>query len=224
MKKYIDSAILITSICYLGLTTLSFAEDQKPYEKSNVVKDIQLQRLDDFLEQDVKEIESQVIEKSPQKVLKTPIPQTISPVALNLIKEFEGFENQAYIDTDGTPVIGYGLSNVSGKSVQIGDRISVEQANAALNDQMQEIQRELNKAIKVELSDRQFSALVSLAFNVGVKQIQDSTLVKKINLGDCAGAANEFLRWDKANVGGKLVQLPGLTRRRQAEKQLFLQG
>jgi GH24 family phage-related lysozyme (muramidase) len=75
----------------------------------------------------------------------------------------------------------------------------------------------------VELSDRQLSALVSLAFNVGVDFVKNSTLIEKLNAGDYNGAANEFLRWDKANIEGSYVQLPGLTRRRQAERQLFLE-
>ncbi len=88
---------------------------------------------------------------------------------------------------------------------------------------MQLNQQELDKAITVDLSDRQLGAIASLSFNVGVSHIGNSTLVRKVNAGDYTGAANEFLRWDKADVRGRLVQLPGLTRRRYAERQLFLQ-
>ena len=162
---------------------------------------------------------------TPQKtVIKKAASKSVPAVGLNLIKEFEGFESQAYVDTDGTPVIGYGLSKISGKSVQLGDRISVVQADNALNRQMQVIQQELKQVIQIELSDRQLSAVASLAFNTGVDPIKESTLVSKINSGDSLGAADEFLRWDKADVNGSLVQLPGLTRRRQAERKLFLEG
>lgn len=210
---------MLTSVCSLGLTTISIAES-KIYEPSNnVVKDLQLERLDNSLRVDLKKSES-YIALTPIK----PQPKPISKVAINLIKEFEGFKDYAYIDTDGTPVIGYGLSKIGGIPVQIGDRISTTQADAALNAHVREIHRELDEAVKVDLSDRQLSAITSLAYNVGVDGVKNSTLVQKINAQDYAGAADEFLRWDKANLQGALVQMPGLTRRRTAERQLFLSG
>lgn len=214
----------MTSICSIGLATLLITEDIIAYEQPETVKDIQLQRLDNSLAANLKNLET-VNPPTNTNSSNTPPdrePKPVSATVINLIKEFEGFESQAYIDTDGTPVIGYGLSNIAGKPVQIGDRISPEQADAALIAQLQVIQQELERAVKVKLSDRQRSALASLSFNVGVDSIKTSTLVRKINAKDYAGAANEFLRWDKANVRGKLVQMPGLTRRRQAERQLFL--
>ncbi|NJK55663.1 MAG: lysozyme [Pleurocapsa sp. SU_5_0] len=210
---------MLTSVCSLGLTTISIAES-KIYEPSNnVVKVLQLERLDNSLRVDLKKSES-YIAPTPIK----PQPKPISKVAINLIKEFEGFKDYAYIDTDGTPVIGYGLSKIGGVPVQIGDRISTTQADAALNAHLREIHRELDEAVKVDLSDRQLSAITSLAYNVGVDGVKNSTLVQKINAQDYAGAADEFLRWDKANLQGALVQMPGLTRRRTAERQLFLSG
>ena len=201
----------------MGLATISIAEG-KIYEPSkNVVKDLQLERLDNSLAIKIKKLEG-FREQTSTK----PQAKPISDIAVNLVKEFEGFADQAYIDTDGTPVIGYGLSRIAGKPVQLGDRISPIQAEIALKHQLQEIYQELDKIVQVNLSDRQLSALASISFNVGINSIKDSTLVKKINVEDYAGAANEFLRWDKANLQGSLVQMPGLTRRRQAERQLFL--
>lgn len=218
MNKYFDSAIALTSICSVGLATLSLAEDIIAYEQPDTVKDIQLQRLDNSLAANLRNLEK----VAPLSSTKPKAPP-ISIAAVNIIKEFEGFKSHAYIDTDGTPVIGYGLSQIKGESVQIGDRISPDEANVALHSQLQVIQQELDKAIKVDLSDEQLGAIASLSFNAGVNHIADSTLVKKINAGNYADAANEFLRWDKANVRGRLVQLPGLTRRRRAERELFLQ-
>jgi lysozyme len=219
LNKYIDGVIVLTSISSLGLTTMSMAESRiyEPSMANNVVKDLQLERLDDSLTVKLK--------KSEGYIAPTPIkPQAkpVSKLAINLIKEYEGFKDYAYIDTDGTPVIGYGLSRIGGIPVQIGDRISSTQADAALNSHLQEIHRELDKVIKVDLSDHQLSALASISYNVGVDSIKSSTLVAKINAKDYPGAAEEFLRWDKANLQGTLVQLPGLTRRRAAERQLFL--
>ncbi len=225
MNKYFDSAIALTSICSLGLATLTFAEETVSYEQPRMVQDLQLKRLDNSLAANLSSIETanpiaipQPKPQPKQKPKTVPVP----PQAINIIKEFEGFESQAYIDTDGTPVIGYGLSRIDGKPVQLGDRISAREADLALNNQLIEIQTVLDKAISVDLSDRQLSAIASLSFNVGVGFIENSTLVKKLNAKDYEGAANEFLRWDKADVRGQLVQLPGLTRRRQAERELFL--
>lgn len=218
LNKYIDGVIVVTSIFSLGLTTISIAES-KIYEPSNqVVKDMQLQRLNNSLSINLRNSELNVAPTSTK-----PQPKPVSDIAVNLIKEFEGFKSYAYIDTDGTPVIGYGLSRIAGKPVKIGDRISPTEADAALNSHLQEIHRELEQIVKVSLSEQQLSALASISFNVGINSIKTSTLVRKINAKDYAGAANEFLRWDKANWRGRLVQMPGLTRRRQAERQLFLE-
>ncbi len=218
MNKYIDGAVVLTSICSLGLTTISIAES-KIYEPSNnVVKEMQLQRLDNSLSINLRHSEI-YLTPTPSK----PEVKPVSDIAVNLIKEFEGFKDYAYIDTDGTPVIGYGLSRIAGKPVKIGDRISPTEAEAALNNHLQEINQELDQIVKVNLSERQLSALASISFNVGINSIKTSTLIRKVNAKDYAGAANEFLRWDKANLRGRLVQMPGLARRRQAERQLFLE-
>lgn len=203
------------------MTTISLAES-RIYEPSNkVVKDLQLQRLDNSLAINLRNLESYTPAKPiEQKPKQEPIPE----IAVNLIKEFEGFKDYAYIDTDGTPVIGYGLSRINGVPVRIGDRITPSEADSALDAHLQEIQQELAKVVKVELTEQQLSALASISFNVGVGAIKNSTLLRKINAQDYAGAANEFLRWDKANMRGRLVQLPGLSRRRAAERNLFLQN
>ncbi|MEO1692514.1 MAG: lysozyme [Cyanobacteria bacterium J06631_6] len=221
MNKYFDGAIILTSIFSLGMTTISLAES-RIYEPSNkVVKDLQLQRLDNSLAINLRNLESYTPAKPiEQKPKQEPIPE----IAVNLIKEFEGFKDYAYIDTDGTPVIGYGLSRINGVPVQVGDRITPSEADSALDAHLQEIQQELAKVVKVELTEQQLSALASISFNVGVGAIKSSTLLRKINAQDYAGAANEFLRWDKANMRGRLVQLPGLSRRRAAERSLFLQN
>jgi GH24 family phage-related lysozyme (muramidase) len=218
LNKYLDGAVVLTSICSVGLATISIAESkiQRPAER--FVKDIQLQRLNDSLSINLEiELNNSRPKPSPQSV-----PQPVSDTAVNFIKKFEGFKGHAYIDTDGTPVIGYGLSKIAGKPVRLGDRITTDRAEAALKEHLQEIDKELSQILKVNLSDRQKSALVSIAFNVGINAIKNSTLLRKINAKDFAGAANEFLRWDKANVRGRLVQMPGLARRRTAERELFL--
>jgi len=71
--------------------------------------------------------------------------------------------------------------------------------------------------VAVHMTQGQNDAVVSFSFNVGLDQFADSTLLKKLNAGDYAGAANEFQRWNKG--GGKV--LPGLVKRREAERKLF---
>ena len=210
MNRFIKRAIILTSICTLGWATILIAEG-KAEEPSNTKQQLQKPKTP-TVEKD----------RAAANIATLTKPKPAAE-AIALIKEFEGFESQAYIDTNGMPVIGYGLSKIAGQPVRIGDRISPQQANIALNTHLQEIYRELNRIIQVRLSDRQLSAIASIAFNVGINSIERSTLVKKVNAKDYHGAANEFLRWNKANVGGRLVQLPGLTRRRQAERELFLE-
>jgi lysozyme len=76
----------------------------------------------------------------------------------------------------------------------------------------------VNKLVTYTINQNQFDALVDFSFNLGLGNLGSSTLLKKLNAGDIKGAAEEFLRWDKA--GGKV--LAGLTKRRKAERDLFL--
>jgi hypothetical protein len=82
--------------------------------------------------------------------------------------------------------------------------------------------RDVLRLAKVPLDDGQFAALVSFAFNCGSGNLGGSTLLRQLNEGDYVGAADQFLRWNKARRNGALVELPGLTRRRRAERALFL--
>ena len=142
--------------------------------------------------------------------------------AVTLVKELEGFSSSAYVDTDGTVVIGYGMPVIEGKKVKLGDRISQVKAELSLKDELRKIQQQVFSASTVELNSNQLVALTSFAFNVGVKPLFKSTLFRKLNAEDFFGAAREFPRWNKADMNGRLVALPGLTRRRLTEKNLFL--
>ena len=146
----------------------------------------------------------------------------VSNKTMMIVKEFEGFRASAYLDTDGTPVIGYGQSRINGKKVRLGDRISAEAAEIALEKELQLIQTEILETVAVNINEHQLGALSSLAFNTGIHALKGSTLIKKLNQQNYLGAANEFPRWNKANIKGKLVRMEGLSRRRHREKQLFL--
>lgn len=138
----------------------------------------------------------------------------ISEKGLNLIKSFEGLELKAYKDSVGVLTIGWGNT---GSHVKPGMIISKEQAENLLKQDVSRFERGVSELVKVQLTQNQFDSLVSFSFNLGLANLKSSTLLKKLNASDYSGAANEFLRWNRA--GG--VVLKGLTRRRQAEKDMF---
>lgn len=137
----------------------------------------------------------------------------ISENGLNLIKHFEGCELQAYKCPAGVWTIGYGHI----KTAHEGKVITQEQADEMLVEEMEEYEGYINRAVKVELSQNQFDAMVSWVYNLGNGNLGASTLLKVLNMGDYAGVPAQMLRWNKA--GGKVLE--GLTRRRQAEADLF---
>lgn len=146
---------------------------------------------------------------------------TVLPETVNLIKQFEGFSSLAYIDTSGLPVVGYGQTRINGRTVSMGQYITEAQANHALEKELHHIQNLVRSHVRVKLNPYQLGALTSLVYNTGTRILTNSTLIRKLNSGDYVGAANEFPRWNKANQGGRLIPLPGLTRRRLAEQKLF---
>lgn len=143
----------------------------------------------------------------------------INKAGLDLIKEFEGFYAKAYKDPVGIPTIGWGtIQYPDGRKVKMGDVCTKEEAEHWLLHEVAEKEKGVIESCKVQVSDNEFSALVSFAYNLGVGALKTSTLLKKLNEGYKLSAADEFLRWTKA--GGKT--LAGLVRRRKAERELFL--
>lgn len=145
-----------------------------------------------------------------------------SPEGIALIKGFESCRLTAYPDpgTGGAPwTIGYGWTYpVDGKPIKPGMKIDQATADRLLKTGLVSYENDVQKLVKVKLTQNQFDALVSFAYNVGSRALSTSTLLKKLNAGDNKGAADEFLRWNKA--GGK--EMPGLTKRRKAEREVFL--
>ena len=141
----------------------------------------------------------------------------VSKDCVDLVKTFEGFRSEAYKCPAGIWTIGYGHT----KNVKPKDVITDGQASQLLQDELNEFADKVNKLLKIETSQAQFDALVSFAYNLGVASLQSSTLLKKHNTGDFLAAANEFLKWDKAKVNGKLTVLSGLSKRRRHESALY---
>ena len=140
--------------------------------------------------------------------------RTINQEGLNLIKAFEGLYLEAYQDPVGIWTIGYG--HIQG--VTEGMKITLAQAEELLRQDLARYETAVQDAVEVTINEDQFSALTSFCFNLGAGSLFRSTLLKLLNQGKIAEAANEFPRWDKA--GGQ--PLLGLSRRRRAERALFL--
>ena len=137
--------------------------------------------------------------------------------AIDLIKLFEGFRAEAYKCPAGIWTIGYGTIQIDGQPVREGMTISREQALQYAQQEVNKLTRQIHTIVAVPLNDNQLNALVDFAYNLGFNALKTSTLIRKLNAGDYNGAADQFDRWVYA--GGKV--LPGLVKRREAEKQLF---
>jgi GH24 family phage-related lysozyme (muramidase) len=141
----------------------------------------------------------------------------INQEGLDLVKGFEGFQPKAYQDPIGKWTIGYGHT----ADVHPGEKITPAQGESFLRQDMQMAENAVRRNIHTPLSSNQFSALTSLAYNVGPTGFKKSGVAKQVNAGNYQAAANSF---------GKIVHghgpngpvLPGLVRRRAAEKELFL--
>lgn len=139
----------------------------------------------------------------------------INDDGLELIKQFESCRLEAYQDIVGILTIGFGHT---GTDVTPGMEIDRTTAEAILCEDLDKFERGVEKRLKVKVNSNEFSALVCLAFNIGLGNFGSSTLLKLLNSGDFSGAAGQFERWSKA--GGQTIS--GLVRRRKAERDLFL--
>jgi lysozyme len=132
----------------------------------------------------------------------------------DLIRKFEGEKLKAYQCPAGVWTIGVGHT---GPDVKPGMVITLARSDELLRSDLARFEEAVGKLAKVELSQGQFDALVSFAFNLGDGALGKSTLLRMLNAGDYAGAAHEFSKWNRA--GGKV--LPGLVARRSAEAAMF---
>ena len=139
---------------------------------------------------------------------------TYSDAGLTLTKQFEGLSLNAYQDQVGVWTIGYGHT---GLSVHGGLTVTQEQADQLLQSDVAASVNCVNHAVTSNINQNQFDALVDFVFNLGCASLLSSTLLRDVNAGDFTSAAPQILLWDHA----KGVDIPGLLRRRQAEKVLF---
>ncbi|MGE0109497.1 MAG: lysozyme [Bdellovibrionales bacterium] len=162
--------------------------------------------------------EQNVRERKPARTFST------SKNGRNLIVGYEKLSSVVYRDQGGYLTIGYGHKLKPGESFPNG--ISKEEAEKILKRDMTEAERAVQRYVKVPLSQQQFDALVVLTYNIGGYAFQTSTLLRLLNGGKYAQAADQFLKWNKVPVPGtnRHVSSDGLTRRRREERSLFLSG
>lgn len=136
-------------------------------------------------------------------------------IATVLVGFFEGKKNDAYLDVVGVPTICYGET----KNVRLGDHKTDKECDAMLQGELQKTLQAVDRFVKVPLKETQRAALASFVYNVGEGAFARSTLLKKLNRGDVAGACKELDKWVYA--GGR--KWKGLMTRREVEKWLCLQ-
>lgn len=132
----------------------------------------------------------------------------------SLVAGFEGLRQQAYKDPVGIPTICFGET----KDVKMGQTKTLANCQGMLEGSLIDANRAVDGCVSVPISDNQRTAFVSFTYNVGVTGFCKSTLVKKLNGYDYQGACDELLRWKYA----KGIILPGLAKRRTAERDLCL--
>ncbi len=146
-------------------------------------------------------------------------PTSLSPQGLAQLQAAEGFSPTPYSDFKGKS-IGFGHLIKSGEEWLLGAVISEAQAAELLAGDVAWAERAVSAAVSAPISQAQFDALVLICYNIGETAFKRSTLVKLLNAGDYDGAADQFLRWNRA--GGEVNS--GLVARRDDERRLFTEG
>lgn len=143
---------------------------------------------------------------------------------LEFIQQHEGLKLEAYQDSAGIWTIGYGSILYEDRShVKAGDKITIDKAFHLLSKEVEEKSEAVRKVVKPgTLTQNQFDALVSFAYNVGTEALKTSTLLKRVNANPSDPTIREaFLMWNKVHRDGKLVAVEGLTKRREEEADLY---
>ena len=146
--------------------------------------------------------------------------QETSPAGYDLIRQHEGLRLQAYKDPVGLWTIGYG--HLIGKKLTGTRELNLAAAENLLEFDIKTAERAVNDHVLAPLTQCQFDALVSWVFNLGEGRLIKSTMLRVLNDGDYDGAAREMERWCKGRVNRKIVELPGLVKRRKEEAALFM--
>lgn len=138
----------------------------------------------------------------------------LNEAGLNIIKHFEGCRLNCYLDSGGLATIGWGST---GPGIKLGLIWTQQQADDALNIRLNQLVKMLDGILAVNLTENQFSSLISFAYNEGIGNLERSTMFQYIQAGQFYPAAQEFTKWTRVNG----VVTKGLVTRRQAEQTLF---
>lgn len=141
-------------------------------------------------------------------------------LAVALIAPFEGLETKAYRDIVGVWTVCYGET----RGVRPGQSYTPAQCKTMLADRVAEFDRNIQRCLPGGLPDPTRASFVSLAYNIGEPAFCKSSISRKALQGDLRGACDSILLYNKARVNGKLQEVRGLTRRRNAERDLCLSG
>ena len=144
----------------------------------------------------------------------------INQATVDLVKEFEGFSAKAYKCPAGIWTIGYGTTAAAGVGITPSEGMTISRSDAEkyLHAALAKFTAQIIPSITAPANENEFGAFVSLAYNIGPGAFKKSSALRSFNAGDKEGAAKAILLWNKA--GGKVLK--GLTRRRDAERKLFL--
>lgn len=141
----------------------------------------------------------------------------MNDAGLQIIEESEGLRLEAY-NAGGQWLIGYGHS----RTAEAGMTITQAQAEQLLREDVRGAEAAVRKLVLVPVNENQFSAMASLAYNLGEGGFTKTTVLERINSGDYNGAADGFLIHDRVRMNGELQSVPHLTERREKERALFL--
>lgn len=180
---------------------------ERKVKQVNVVEDVK----------EINEVKYVVEEKNSNYSDNYVNPNQITENGIAIIKEFEGFQDEPYLDVKHM-AIGYGHGI---KANEKFTKISEKKANDLLDEDLDSIEKAVSKYVKVPLTQNQYDALVSFTYNFNEKKFKNSTLLKKLNNKDYSGAAEEFKRWVHVYENGEKKALNGLVRRRKVEYDLF---
>ncbi|MFK5947951.1 MAG: lysozyme [Methylococcales bacterium] len=144
--------------------------------------------------------------------------KVISKNGLDLLKQFEGWRAQVYLDSANLPTIGYGHLLKDNETYFMINKMEGE---ALLKQDVSVAETAVNKMVSVNLSQNMFDALVSFVYNVGAGAFKASTLLRVLNAGDYQEAQRQLAVWNKITVDGVKIVSQGLVYRRKQEQNLF---
>lgn len=147
---------------------------------------------------------------------------------INFLKKHEGFRDNSYFCEAGRRTIGYGFAENNFKNFTEfyfkNNNITEQEATEVLKKICLTIKSQIIRKVNIELKEHEVDALISLVYNIGIKNFETSTLLKLINENNLKMASLEFLKWNKITKDNIKIQSYGLTKRRMAEKLLFDEG